>query len=207
MLPFFHNGYITYISISFPFCQITDVVFVVNQRWRHRWWGLFLDFWICLLILYSSNCTVYIYVVLRSERLVCLPWRVEDPAVGEEAHQLVGRGDGVQVRVFAVVEVSVRLPDPVQHRNTEWELSIRVGYLLVSQSRVLPRLAEITVERKRLFVKKYYRNNNVTLLYEICLRKFVDIFFRKRAFIYHVGLGNGTHWTNHDIHIDHSWRA
>ncbi len=38
------------------------------------------------------------------------PLRVEDPPVGEEAHELVGGGDGVQVGLAAVVDVGVRLP-------------------------------------------------------------------------------------------------
>lgn len=36
-----------------------------------------------------------------------------------DPQQLVGHGDGVNVRVFAVVEVSVRPPDALQHLDAQ----------------------------------------------------------------------------------------
>lgn len=79
------------------------------------------------------------------------PGRVEDPAVGEEAHELVWRGDHVHVRVLAVVEVSVRLPDAVEHGHGERQLQVLfIGGRFVREPRVPPRLSEVTVERKCL---------------------------------------------------------
>lgn len=80
--------------------------------------------------------------------MATLPRRVEDPAVREESHQLVGRRNGMQVTVFAVIEIRVGLPDTLQHRYAERQrLEARV---LMLQPVVAPRLPEVAVQRECL---------------------------------------------------------
>ena len=72
-----------------------------------------------------------------------LPLRVENPSVGEQSHEFVRRGDGVQVGLAAVVNVGVGLPDFPQHLYTQ-------GQILLPgkrQATIDPRLPEVTVHR------------------------------------------------------------
>lgn len=71
-----------------------------------------------------------------------LPRRIKDPAVLVEANELVGRGDGVQVGLFAVVEVGVRLPDAFQHGDAERQCLFAAPE---GESPVHPRLPEVAV--------------------------------------------------------------
>jgi len=86
-----------------------------------------------------------------------------------ETDELVWRGDCVQVGLFSVVEVSVRLPDAFQHGDAE-----RQGLFaaLERQPPVHPRLSEVAVHRVRLQThKNRTRRRSNTFLHCIGGRK------------------------------------
>lgn len=66
-----------------------------------------------------------------------VPDRVQDAAVFLDAEQLVGRGDCVQVRFFAVVKERIRLPDALQHFNAQAQ---RLDGPVEAQPLILPLL-------------------------------------------------------------------
>lgn len=70
------------------------------------------------------------------------PRRVENSPVLEEAHELVRCSDGVEVGLFSVVEVSVGLPYPLQHGDTERQ---GVRGRREGEPSVHPRLPEVAV--------------------------------------------------------------
>lgn len=65
-----------------------------------------------------------------------------------QSDKFVWRRYGVQIGLFPVVEISVWLPDPLQHRDAERESVFIVAGK--RQAPVDPRLPEITVHRVRL---------------------------------------------------------
>ena len=82
-----------------------------------------------------------------TNRIILRPLRVQNVAVGADADELVGRGDGVQVGVLAVVEDGVRMPDLLEDRDAEGHVLERVVH---GQTFVVPRLAEVAVHRVHL---------------------------------------------------------
>lgn len=69
------------------------------------------------------------------------PHRVEYPPVLVDPDELIRKGDHVKVGVFAVVEVGVRLPDPLQHPVTNRQRLVATPELEASVHPALPEVA------------------------------------------------------------------
>ena len=78
------------------------------------------------------------------------PHGVENPSVPVDPEQFVGGGDGMEVGLAAVEEVSVWLPDPLQNVHTDWQrLQVRI-LLRKPQPGIHPALPEVAVHLVRL---------------------------------------------------------
>ena len=101
-----------------------------------------------------DEMTLYFHKALRIwwscnlwSTCIGLPGWVQHASVLIQSDELVGCRDGVQVGLFAVVEVRVRLPDALQHRNAEGQ---GLFVTLEGKPTIYPRLPEVAVHRVSL---------------------------------------------------------
>ncbi len=89
---------------------------------------------------------------LRQQKNIDVPHGVSDVSMFRDPKQFVRPGDGVEVRAQAIVEISVWLPDLLQHLDVEAQVvdGERVGVLVQTgeaEALVAPVLAEVAVHR------------------------------------------------------------
>lgn len=73
-----------------------------------------------------------------------LPHRVKYVALLSDPEKLVGHRDGMYIRLFAVVKISVRPPNSLEHFDAEAQTFYRAEE---TEARVAPILAEIAIHR------------------------------------------------------------
>lgn len=135
----------------------------------------------------------------------CQSTGVEHASVLIDAHKLIRGGYRVQIALFAIVKICIRLPDARQHRDGQRQ---RVLCAFEGETLIHPGLAKITIHRVGLQVKRRGHKTEEGYCQGLTCRLQGDVHFILDIFItYHIHLRNGTHATHHYVHLNGSRRT